>query len=65
MLWLYIIVPIAVVFVVALLYDRNAKRNGQSFDTSYNGTKNQREQNVQAQNDTQRMYENNDSFFNY
>ncbi|WP_099157934.1 hypothetical protein [Virgibacillus ndiopensis] len=65
MTWLYIVVPIVIIFIVALLYDRRAKKSGQSFDNSYDGTKNQREQNPQAQNDTHQMYENNDSFFNF
>lgn len=65
MIWLYIVVPIVVIFVIALIFDHKAKKNGQEFDHSYNGTKNDREQNPQAQNDMHQTYENNDSFFNY
>lgn len=56
MTWLYFVIPILVLIAVALIYDYRAKKKGQSFNSSFDGTKDQREQNPQAQNDLNQMF---------
>lgn len=61
MTWLYVVILVVALFLTAFIYDHKTKRKGQSFNSSFDGTKDQRQQNPQAQNDLHQTFRNNDT----
>lgn len=62
MIWLFFVIPIFIVVVIAIIYDIRTKREGLKLDSSFDEKKDELRRNEQAQNDMHRVYENNDFF---